>query len=200
MESRASKSKLVVCHGAKYEKGISWHPELEYKLEPLGTQAYYAVDNCDGHGEILTRNLLNSVEHYKGNRGACAAASRCKRDCNYESSLIGIVSSKADELLRRSMLYRFADSFVLGKSTAHVESFNNTMLMFQDKRSYYSDKVYDIKDKCSVLHWNENVGREHTSVWGPQAHNACTRGAKNKKILVKKSYQYKGFNQLTLAM
>ncbi len=56
------------------------------------------------------------------------------------------------------MLYRFAEYNVLGRDTAHFESFNNTMNMFHDKQIYYSDIEYCMRSHIAVLYWNDNVG------------------------------------------
>ncbi len=121
-----------------------------------------------------------------GDHTNCHPSSRCQYDTNYEPSRIVITQKKAEDLLRgaikKSMLYRFAEYYVLGRDTAHVESFNNTMNMFHDKHIYYSDLEYCMRSHIAVLYWNENVGREHTSVWQPAAPSkAGTRGSKRKK-------------------
>ena len=85
------------------------------------------------------------------------------------------------DAIRKSMLYRFADYFVLGRDTAYVESFNNTMNMFHDKHVFYSDLEYGMRSHIAVLYWNEHVGRHHTSIWMPtSANRAGTRGARRR--------------------
>jgi hypothetical protein len=129
---------------------------------------------------------MNAVDHYMGKHTKCHPTSQCKYAPHYEPSRIVITQKKAEDLLRdairKSLLYRFADYFVLSRDTAHVESFNNTMNMFHDKRVFYSDLEYGMRSHIAVLYWNENVGREHTSIWEPEAANrAGTRGARRRK-------------------
>ena len=135
------------------------------------------------------------MDHYKNIHNNCSQTSRCKTDRNYQPSRIVITDRKAEELIRtaikKSTLYKFADKFVLGKETAHVESFNNTMNMFHDKRIYYSDEEYAMRSHMAVLHWNENVGRDHTSVWQPGANRAGTRGARKRKNYKDPTYTYR---------
>ena len=88
-----------VTSGAKKNIGKTWHPELEDKLEPLSTHAYYAIDQCNGNPSALRMSLLNAVEHYKNNHSNCFSTSRCKTDPNYEPSRIVITSQKAEALL-----------------------------------------------------------------------------------------------------
>ena len=184
-----------VTSGAKKNIGKTWHPELEDKLEPLSTHAYYAIDHCNGNPSALRMSLLNAVEHYKNNHSNCFSTSRCKTDPNYEPSRIVITSQKAEALLvhaiQKSMLYRFAQNFVLGRETAHVESFNNTMNMFHDKRSFYGKEEYALRSHIAVMHWNENVGRAHTSVWEAPHNPAGTRGSKSRRTYKAPTYEYR---------
>ncbi len=70
-------------------------------------------------------------------------------------------------MLVRSTLYKNADDFCLGRDTFHTESFNNAMNIFQDKRFAFGDTQYLLRANLAILHWNENVGRDFTSVWNP---------------------------------
>lgn len=184
-----------VISGAKKNIGKTWHPELEDKLEPLSTHAYYAIDNCNNSPDTLQKSLLNAVEHYKNAHSGCSANSRCTIDPNYEPSRIVITSPKAETLLtnaiKKSMLYRFPANFVLGRETAHVESFNNTMNMFHDKRSFYDNAEYATRSHIAAMHWNENVGREYTSVWKSINNPAATRGSKTRRNYKAPTHKYR---------
>lgn len=100
----------------------------------------------------------------------------------------------AENLLRvaitKSTLYMAAKDFVHGKYTSHVESFNNTMNMFHDKRIYYGDLEYKTRSYMAVIYWNENSGREHTSVWTRA--KVGTRGNRSIKVYKKATYAYQG--------
>lgn len=88
------------------------------------------------------------------------------------------------------MLYRFAE-YVNSRNTYHVESFNNTMNMFHDKRIYYSDLEYALKSHIAVLHWNENTGRDYTSVWTSGGNTAGTRGSRQRKNYKDPTFKYR---------
>ena len=79
-----------------------------------------------------------------------------------------------------SNLYKHPEDYVLAKDTYYVESFNNTMNIFQDKRIAFGDHTYRARSYLAVCHWNENVDREYTSVWNPRRPDAL-RSAKGKK-------------------
>jgi hypothetical protein len=51
-------------------------------------------------------------------------------------------------------------SYALAKDTFYVESFNNVINIFQDKRISFSDEQYKFRSNLAVLHWNENVDRK----------------------------------------
>jgi hypothetical protein len=183
-----------ISSGAKKNHGITWHNELEDKVEPIANHAHWAIQNCDGDPQKLRQHLLNCIDHYKNIHTNCSPKSRCQTDLNYESSRIKITTQKAEELLTRiikkSTLFMGAADFVLGRSTAHVESFNNTMNMFHDKRIYYKDREYDVRSKTAVLHWNDNAGREHTSVWTPKSQSTARR-QKNRKTYKQPTFKYR---------
>ena len=79
---------------------------------------------------------------------------------------------------------------MLARDTSYVQSFNNTMNMFQDKRISFSDANYNALASLAVCHWNENVDRDFTSVWNPNRRNA-TRSCKGKKIYKPQTYNYR---------
>lgn len=127
---------------------------------------------------------MNTVEHSKGNHSDCHSSSRCKLDKNYEPSRVVLVDKVSEKLLRNvivsSNLYKYPEDYVLAKDTYYVESFNNTMNIFQDKRIAFGDHTYRARSHLAVCHWNENVDREYTSVWNPRRPDA-PRSSKGKK-------------------
>jgi hypothetical protein len=118
----------------------------------------------------------------------CHPTSRCKTDKNYEASRIVITSSKAkkllDSVIRRSTIYKAPGDYVSAKDTFYVESFNNVINIFQDKRISFSGEQYKFRLNLAVLHWNENVDRKYTSIWQSRNPNAPTsqRGKKVYKV------------------
>ena len=47
--------------------------------------------------------------------------------------------------------------------TYYVESFNNVLLQYHDKRINFSREVYQLRTNLAVLDWNEHVNRPTTS-------------------------------------
>ena len=47
--------------------------------------------------------------------------------------------------------------------TFYVESFNNAVLQYHDKRINFSDSTYLFRTQLGIIDWNENVGRPATS-------------------------------------
>ena len=56
---------------------------------------------------------------------------------------------------------------MLAKDTCYVESFNNTMNMFQDKIIAFSTENYQAGSQLAVCHWKENVDRDFILIWDP---------------------------------
>lgn len=127
--------------------------------------------------------LLNIVEHYKNNHQACHGSSRCKKDPNYEISRKVITDPRAEKLLlgviKNSVIFKHPHDYRLCKDTFYVESFNNVVNVYQDKRISFSDAQYNARTNLAVCHWNENVEREFTSIWKPN--HRMSRSVKGKK-------------------
>lgn len=74
----------------------------------------------------------------------------------------------AEKLLKcviiNSIIYKYPEDFKLGRDTYFVESFNNTLNIYQDKRIAFSSEQYKVRAFLSTCHWNENVGRKFTSI------------------------------------
>ncbi|CAC5425715.1 unnamed protein product [Mytilus coruscus] len=125
-----------VSSGPKYLRDKSWSDQLEDKVESVATHFHWAIH------------------------------SRCKRDLNYEPKRIVLTKPIAEKLLlgviHKSVIFVSPDHFVLARDTSHVESFNKTMKMFQDKRIVLSDANYHTRACLAVCHWNENVDRVFT--------------------------------------
>ena len=104
-----------------YKCGITWHPELEDKVEPIVQHASWAIDNCDKDPLKLKASMLNVVQHYKGIHDKCHASSRCQQDPKYEPSRILIQYPKAERLLQQTMnkcvLVTSPVDFTHGKNT-----------------------------------------------------------------------------------
>lgn len=67
--------------------------------------------------------------------------------------------------VRSTTLFKNAEDYVQAKDTYHVESFNNSMLIYLDKRMHHLDNTYNLRQGLALLEWNEHVGRHHTPTY-----------------------------------
>ena len=159
-----------VCTGPKHLEGKTWHPQLSGKAGSSKTHMYWAMKNCQQNADQLRRNVLNVISHYKNRHDDCHPTSRCKTDPHYEPSKAVIDDPKAELLLQqalqRTLINKHPHDFIHCMDTYFVESFNNALLKYHDKRtaSQLSGDVYKFRTRLSVLDWNENINtREATS-------------------------------------
>lgn len=188
------KAVSAVSCGPKYKHGKTWHRQLRDKVEPVCTHAHWAIRHCEGNATTLRQNLDNVIQHYKNQHDHCHSSARCKRIQKYEPSRVVLTDPVAEMMLKKaicsSSVYKNAEDFSLGKDTYYVESFNNTMNMFQDKRISFGDVQYNVRADLAVCHWNENVDRTYTSIWNPKNPKA-PRSKKGKKIYKNCTFQYR---------
>jgi hypothetical protein len=188
------KSVSAISSGPKYKHANTWHVELSDKVEPLATHTHWAIRNCNKDAGQLRGYLDNTAKHYMNIHDNCHPSSRCKQDPNYEPSNIILENPTAEKLLtttiKSSTVYKYAEDFVYGKDTYYVESFNNVMNIFQDKRIAFGDAQYNTRAEMAVCHWNENVDRAYTSVWNPKTPKAPRR-KKGKKNYTKCTFNYR---------
>ena len=153
-----------VTNGPKYQEGKLWHRQLRDKLDPISTHIQYSMRNCEGDPIKLRDRLDTIVPHYKGNHEKCDDKSRCKTDQNYEPGHLVITDQKGEDILikaiQKTIIYKRPQNFCFAKDIYYVESFNNCILMFIS----FSDHEYLTRSRLAVLHWNENVDRDHTSI------------------------------------
>ena len=183
-----------ISSGTKCTEGKSWSFQLSDKVEPVSTHIHWAIQNCNQDKEKLKKSLSNIVDHYKNIHHDCHETSRCKLDPKYEPSRIVITSPVAEKLLLNvilnSTIYKSADDYLLGRDTFYVESFNNVTNVYQNKRIAFGDSQYNARANLSVLHWNENVDREYTSVSNPKNHR-MPRSKKGKKNYKKATFTFR---------
>ncbi|CAG2219249.1 unnamed protein product [Mytilus edulis] len=126
------------------------------------------MKNCNKDPVKLKLSLLNIVEHYKNNHEHCSELSRCKTDSNYEPTKYLIKDPKAEILLGRALMntqvYKSPTDYVHCMDSYYVESFNNAILQYHDKRINFSKQVYILRTNLAVLDWNEHVNRQTTSL------------------------------------
>ena len=182
-----------VAAGPQYKKGIVWYEELSDKVEPVLTHVRHCLRNCDQDPDTLRKRILTCVDHYQNRHDGCSQEARCQRERGqYQPSTAYIYHQPAVQALRnvlsKSLIYKKAELYCLAKDTYYVESFNNVMNIFQDKRIAFTDAQYNLRSHLAVLHWNENVNREYTSIWRPRGENHRGRSKKNYKKL---TFQYR---------
>ena len=152
--------------GAKKREGITWHAQLRDKGARLRNHAYWALGNCNNDPSILRQHLDNSVLHFQDIHDGCDTDSECKEQ-GYVPDFTIVRDHVAVQLLREFIksltLYKMAGNFVLNMDTYYVESFNNTCLIYLDKRIHYKDVMYELRSDLSVICWNEHVDRPYTS-------------------------------------
>ncbi|CAG2244000.1 unnamed protein product [Mytilus edulis] len=149
------------------------------------------MKNCNKDPVKLKLSLLNIVEHYKNNHEHCSELSRCKTDSNYEPTKYLIKDPKAEMLLGRALMntqvYKSPTDYVHCMDSYYVESFNNAILQYHDKRINFSKQVYILRTNLAVLDWNEHVNRQTTSLKTVQDAKNPRRQVKV-KVLKRKSY------------
>lgn len=162
-----------VTGGPASTNGKTWHEELFDKLQSARTHAHWAMRNCQGDAMQLRKYLRNMVQHYKNIHDDCHETSRCHVDSNYLPSKVIIQSPEAEKIFLKAIMntaiYKDAESFVLAMDTFYVESFNNCLNVYHDKRIAFGHQQYQLRTNLAILHWNENINREYTSVWTPFA-------------------------------
>ena len=93
------------------------------------------------------------------------------------------------DFLHSLTLYKNAQDYALSKDSYYVESFNNVMLVYLDKRIHLKNRTYEMKRDLAILDWNEHVDRPFTSRCTRQQVQNCRRNLGNKRYK-KKSYTF----------
>ncbi|XP_029828908.2 uncharacterized protein LOC115314048 [Ixodes scapularis] len=182
----------MIAFGTKKNEGKTWHAELSDKCKLVRNHAYFAMATCDGSATKLRNTLMNCVHHFCGRHEQCDEDSPCKVK-GYVPTTLLIQDPFAEELLfsfvRSTTIFRNAEDYVEAKDTYHVESFNNSMLIYLDKRVHYLDDTYNLRQRLAVLDWNEHVGRHHTSTYFIEDSRHPDRQG-GKKNYTKKTYSF----------
>jgi len=157
-----------VSTGAKCREGKTWSHQLIDKVVPVKTHINFAMRRCGGDKDILKRAIDNIVCHYQNQHTDCFAESRCKTDSNYMPSRQILTDPVAVDLLSAAVqstdVYRRPENYVHYMDTYFVESFNNVLNMFHDKRiGTFGYSHYAMRTDLAILHWNENVMRSRIS-------------------------------------
>ena len=103
---------------------------------------------------ILRQHPANSVLHLRDIHVGCDTDSECKEQ-GYVPDFTIVRDPVAVQLLRKFIksltLYKMAGNFVLNMDTYYVESFNNTCLIYLDKRIHYKDVMSELRSHLFVL-------------------------------------------------
>ena len=183
-----------ITKGPQYKEGVTWHWQLQDKASSIITHTHWAMRNCNGDPKILRDSLENVVAHYQNNHEKCHATSRCRSEPRYDPSKTILVDPVAVSLLTKcikgSAVYKRAQDFVKALDTCHVESFNNVLNVFHDKRIAFQNTQYEMRTNLTVCHWNENVDRPYTSLTTLGRTDPSSRPA-HKKNYKECTYNYK---------
>ncbi len=117
--------------------------------------------------QVLRDNIDAIIHHYQGNHVHCRPEARCHRDNPYLPTKTQLTDPVAVDMLQKFLhkmhIYRNAEDYVNCKDTHYVESFNNALLQYHDKRICFGLRVYTMRINLAVIDWNEHVDRPHTS-------------------------------------
>ncbi|VDI45471.1 Hypothetical predicted protein [Mytilus galloprovincialis] len=121
---------------------------------------------------------------------SCDPSSQCRSDEKCEPKRIAVTDPVAEKLLLgillNSTIFKYPQDYVLGKDTFYVESFNNVINIYQDRRIAFGDKQYNARSNLAVCQWNENVDRDYTSISNPR--NPRTP----RSVRGKKTFKFRG--------
>jgi hypothetical protein len=158
-EKNITKSVQAVAEGPKKNHDKTWHKELQDKPMGIATHVHWVIRNCETNATNLKAMIENIPVHYKNIHENCYPTSRSRIDPKYEQSRIAITSEKAKDLLtsavKKSTVYKYPENYIYARDTFFVESFNNVLNIFQDKRVSFGDKQYKLQSNLAVCHWNE---------------------------------------------
>ncbi|XP_035668841.1 uncharacterized protein LOC118411087 [Branchiostoma floridae] len=195
-----ARSFVKVAKGKPVNRGVTWHPELSDKGAGIKTHYYWAMKTCDGDPDLLRFRLDNIVRHYQNDHRNCFAGNvrhpgaRCKTDPNYEPTRTTIRDPVAAQLLTRwiqkSTIYEWPLDYVNCVDTHYVESFNNSLLQYHDKRIVFGNSQYTMRSHLAILDWNEHVDRDYTSIIRRQSAKN-PRAVEGHKVLKPKTNSFK---------
>ena len=181
-----------IASGSRANIGRTWHPELSDKGSKFRNHVYHSMEHCNGNAATL-RNMLDScILHFQNNHQQCSVESPCRVQ-GYIPDYDIVRSPDAVRILQdfihKQTVYKFAEDFVLARATYYIESYNNSCLIYLDKRIHYQNKMYVLRRDLSVLDWNEHVDRPYTSSYRRVRPDHMGRRS-GKKRYKKKTYDF----------
>lgn len=182
-----------ICSGPKKNHGKTWHTQLSDKAASIKTHCYYAIKRCKGSADNIRASLDNIVYHYQDIHDNCHPESACRSEEDYSPSKILLTDEVARNMLtsaiKKLKIYKKTEDYVLCRDTHYVESFNNALLIYHDKRIVFSAMEYKRRTLLASLDWNEHIDREPTSIsaWEDPRYIRRKTGKKN---LPAKEYKF----------
>ena len=61
-------------------------------------------------------------------------------------------------------MYKKPELFKFCEDTHWIETFNNALLQYHDKRIVFGRMQYELRINLAILDWNENIDRPTTSL------------------------------------
>ena len=152
------------------------------------------MKNCDGDADKLRELIPSIVNHYKVDHTKCNPNSRCRVDNPYIPSKIQITTKEAETILinylKKTAIYKNTEAYRFCLHMHYVESFNNSLLQYHDKRIAFGEANYELRMALAVLDWNEHVDRPATSEH-QKDDPRNPRRQQPVKVLSKKKYCFK---------
>lgn len=179
--------------GRKKHFGVIWHPRLADKDALLKKHVYRAMDHCNNDASQLPKLIDVCIEPCQNKHGGRDAQSKCRTCPKYTPTFTVLTEKVAVDLFTKFIhslvVYKFAQDYVSGADTYYVESFNNTMLIYLDKRIHYKNTMYELRANLSIMDWNEHVDRPFTSI-KKSSRPQHPRRHQGKKAYKRKTYSY----------
>ena len=133
------------------------------------------MEHCNADEATLRQHLEAAIDHFQMRHDRCNASSVCRQP-GYVPEFIVVTDPVAVQLQ-----YTGSHPTIFGRDTCLVESFNNVMLLYINKRVHYRNETYELRRNLAVLDWNEHVSRAYTSVWSTWADGYEKRGREKKR-------------------
>ncbi|WAR22794.1 hypothetical protein MAR_036463 [Mya arenaria] len=128
---------------------ITWHPQLSDKAAKVHNHLYFAIDNCRNNPDELRAIIDNCIPHFQNIHESGPAESQCKTP-NFVPDYILLCTYNLKK---------------------HVKSFNNSVLIYLDKRIHYNNSSYKTRIDLATFSLNEHIDGPYT----PRLHDkpAC---------------------------
>eukprot|EP00731_Ephydatia_muelleri_P000638 Em0001g638a len=181
-----------ICAGTVRTRDRTWFTELSDKARCTKVHLYWCMRNCGGNPVRLRAMIMNISKHFQGDHQSCSSESPCQQPGyvpKRKPLTMPAAISAYEAALRKTLIYKNADSCHLCRDTYWVESFNHQLLTYLPKRIHFHTKTFEMRMNLAVMDWNENCQRmatshhKYTDVRRPDHHSTYN-------VLVKKTYRF----------